>query len=130
MKWSQPHVACGYLRWAKPGTSQQFLANISACRRAFPRTSSCTIVPCYCDINSSLSVSTQICKPLADVIWEIDDLVAKYILHGSANCQSSDLGVSLWHIGLVSVTILKGNVSRTTTLPSDDHMMLAISVKT
>ena len=88
------------------------------------------LVPCSCDINSSLSVSAEICKPLADVIWEIDDLVAKYILHGFANCQFSDLGLRLWHIGLVSVTILKGNVSRTTALPSDDHMMSAISVKT
>lgn len=61
--------------------------------------------PCYCDINSSLSVSAEICKPLADVIWEINDLVAKYIPHGFANCQSSDLELSVWCVGLVSFTI-------------------------
>lgn len=51
---------------------------------------------CYCDINSSLSVSAEICKPLADVIWEIDDPLAKYIFHGFTNCQSSDSVFACW----------------------------------
>lgn len=61
--------------------------------------------PYYCDINSSLSASAEIFKPLADVICETDDLVAKYILCGFANCPSSDLENSLWQVGLVSFTI-------------------------
>ena len=61
--------------------------------------------PSYCDIKSSLLVSAETCKPLADVIWEADDLVAKYILCGFANCQSSDLGPRLWHVRLISFTI-------------------------
>lgn len=51
---------------------------------------------CYCDINSSLSVLAEICKLLADVIWEIDDPLAKYIFHGFTNCQSSDLVFACW----------------------------------
>ena len=60
--------------------------------------------PSHCDINSSL-VSDETCKPLADVIWETDDLVAKYTLRGFANCQSSALGSSLCHVRLVSFTV-------------------------
>ena len=60
----------------------------------------------YCDINSSLLVSAETCKPLADVIWETDDLVAKYIYYVVLQTvKSSDLGPRIWHVRLVSFTI-------------------------